>query len=182
MNKKTLIIQLALLSLLVCASHAFRRFSIAQPVTADSSDSSSGSTDATDPYIAGICTSEQRCVKFCPKCNTNGSVIYNNGTCVYGNACPCMACSNPDVFAVLVGKTCPSHYPGLCAPRTGSNVCPKFVVNSCVCKENGKCSMQETNFDCGCQQANVLAVFQGQTCPSKRLDCQSSKQCTCEAN
>ena len=174
-SKKTLILQLALLSLFVFSSYAIRKNSAKlTPVVDDL-------TVEEDPFMKGICTAGDRCLgKMCPMFISEGCICYNNGTCVSGWVNKCTDCSNPDVFAVLEGQECPARAQGLCAPRKQGLLCMTLAVNSCVCTVDGQCHMEETNSCSKCKDTNVLAVFQGKSCPSKRLSCRDPENCDCD--
>ena len=161
-SKKTLILQLALLSLTFMAAYSIR-------TNAERLGSKrvAQTTTTTDPFLKGICTTKDRQAKMCPMYISQGCTCYNDGTCVEGWVNKCTGCTKPDVFAVVQGQQCPERFPGMCPPKNKDvmMMCLAVAYPSCVCTTDGKCEMRETNSCSACQLDDVVAVFENQSCP-----------------
>ena len=170
-SKKTLIIQLALLSLFVLSSYAVRKSTVNQLIR--QLPATKISTTATvDPFLNGICSANDRDHnKMCPMYISQGCTCYTNGTCVEGWVNKCTDCIRPDVFAVIQGQECPERFPGFCPPKNNDimMMCLAVAYPSCVCTTDGKCEMRETNSCSACQLDDVVAVFEKQSCPVASL-------------
>jgi hypothetical protein len=171
------------------------------PMEEESTEASTGPDKSAnrDPYYNAVCTAKDRCVTTCPADYQDGCICYNDGLCLEQSVNRCHQCSDPDVFAVFEGQSCPRRHPNIChhyrhhcghhrghhrgfhrhhrrefeseRESFGQFADCNYQVNSCVCKKTGECSMKLLNLCDECRaEKHYQAIFINATCPDTSLN------------